>query len=140
MLTMHEGKRKRPYKCTAGKTTIGVGRNLDDVGLSDEEIDLLLENDIKRCKEEAHRFPWFKDLDSVRQDVVLSMIFNLGYARFVKFTNTIHFIENKLWQSAAIEMLKSQWAVQVGIRSKDLSNLMLYGDYSKVFGTLPGIK
>ena len=28
-LVRHEGLRLKPYRCTAGKLTIGIGRNLD---------------------------------------------------------------------------------------------------------------
>ena len=45
-LRLHEGVEHKPYVDTVGKTTIGVGRNLDDVGLTDDEIDYLLDNDI----------------------------------------------------------------------------------------------
>lgn len=41
-LILHEGLKLKPYKCPANKWTIGVGRNLEDVGLSkDEQLKLL---------------------------------------------------------------------------------------------------
>ena len=43
-LRLHEGVEHMPYKDTVGKLTIGVGRNLDDRGLSDDEIDYILSN------------------------------------------------------------------------------------------------
>ena len=59
MLKRHEGKRRYPYRCTAGKLTIAYGRNLEDKGLSvkemeyilgkglsDKEMEYLLNNDI----------------------------------------------------------------------------------------------
>ena len=33
-LRRDEGCVLNPYRCTAGKLTIGIGRNLDDVGIS----------------------------------------------------------------------------------------------------------
>jgi len=61
-LTLHEGRKNKPYKCTSGKITIGVGRNLDDNGLSEDEIDYLLTNDVLRCEKELQqRLPWYED-------------------------------------------------------------------------------
>ena len=45
-LRFHEGVRNQVYKDHLGIETIGVGRNLRDRGLSDEEVDYLLSNDI----------------------------------------------------------------------------------------------
>ena len=54
MLRRHEGVRDKVYLCSAGYETIGVGRNIseDGLGLSEDEIDYLLNNDIKRVREE----------------------------------------------------------------------------------------
>ena len=45
-LRIHEGVEKTVYNDSEGIPTIGVGRNLRDRGLSDDEIDYLLSNDI----------------------------------------------------------------------------------------------
>jgi lysozyme len=50
-LVRHEGLRLKPYRCTAGKLTIGIGRNLDDRGISQKEAYAMLERDIKDCKQ-----------------------------------------------------------------------------------------
>lgn len=126
-LIRHEGLRLKPYKCTANKTTIGVGRNLDDVGISEDEAMLLLENDIKKIKEQAEKFPWFLKLNESRQNVVLNMIFNLGLNGFLKFKETMHYLESGQYDQAAIEMLESAWADQVGSRAKELSKTMFDG-------------
>jgi lysozyme len=68
LLVKHEGLRTKPYEDTVGVLTIGVGRNLDDVGLSHDEIYYMLKNDIRRCEEELdNAFRWYKDLDQVRK-------------------------------------------------------------------------
>jgi lysozyme len=129
LLMKHEGLKLKPYKCTAGKATIGVGRNLDDVGISQEEAMHLLENDIKRCVLEANKFSWFKGLDDVRQEVVISMIFNLGIYRFKGFKKLIGALMIKDYKEAALEMLDSQWSEQVGKRSFELAKMMETGIY-----------
>jgi lysozyme len=58
LLVKHEGIRNKPYEDSVGVLTIGVGRNLDDVGLSHDEIYYLLKNDIRRCEKELdNSFP-----------------------------------------------------------------------------------
>jgi len=128
MLLRHEGLRLRPYIDTVGKLTIGVGRNLDDVGITHQEALMLLNYDIIRVQSQVRKsYPWFKDLDSVRKDVVLDMVFNLGITRFRRFRNTIAAIKLKQWDIAALEMMDSKWATQVGYRAKRLSKMMKTG-------------
>lgn len=127
-LVRHEGLRLKPYKCTAGKLTIGVGRNLDDVGITKEEAMALLDNDIKSVVEQIKKnFKWFDSLCPARQEVVVNMVFNLGINGFLKFKNTIHFIESGQYSQAAIEMLESKWSEQVGNRAKELAKMMAEG-------------
>ena len=105
LLIKHEGLRLKPYRCTAGKLTIGVGRNLDDVGITKEEALYLLASDIYRVERAAvEAFPWYKFINQVRQDVVLSMIFNLGLEGFKQFKNLISAIENQNYGMATAEM------------------------------------
>lgn len=125
MLIKHEGRRSKLYFDSAGIGTIGVGRNLEDVGLSDEEIDYLLNNDIKRVLNECWtHLPWFGDLSQERQYVVIDMVFNLGMAGFLKFKHTIAAIKREDWHEAAREMINSEWAAQVGKRAAELATIM----------------
>ena len=67
------------YKCSAGKNTIGVGRNVDDRGITEDESDYLLGNDIDLCVDELeNNFTWYKNLSDARQRVLVNMCFNLG--------------------------------------------------------------
>lgn len=128
ILANDEGKRNKPYHCTAGKLTIGIGRNLDDVGLSDDEIGLLLDNDISRAEEAARRLvPSFDILSDPRKCVVVSMAFNMGEAALSGFKNTLAAINSGSWQQAAQGMRKSKWATQVGARAERLAKMMEQG-------------
>jgi len=121
-LVDHEGVRLRPYKCTAGKTTIGVGRNLDDVGITKSEAMMLLRSDILRATEGAMRVvPTFAQLTDARQEVLVEMVFNLGEKGFARFLKTLAYIRGYEWDRAAAEMLDSRWAEQVGQRAINLS-------------------
>lgn len=130
MLIRHEGLRLKPYNDSVGKLTIGVGRNLEDIGITESEAMGLLKNDIERVFLEAHKtFKWFEGLNNARRDVILNMIFNLGLQGFLGFKRTIAFIEDRNFEAAAAEMLNSKWHEQVGRRAVELSEMMARGDY-----------
>lgn len=131
MLIKHEGLVLKPYQCPAGKTTIGVGRNLEDNGIDEREAMFLLSNDVARCYEEAGQFAWFAHLNDFRQEVVISMIFNLGISRFKGFRKTIAALEAGDYDTAAKEMLDSRWAQQVGKRADELAEIMKSGGSSR---------
>lgn len=128
LLIQDEGMRLKPYTDTVGKLTIGVGRNLTDRGLSQDEALYLLTNDIRNVQRGlADRFPWYLHLDDVRKMVVESMTFNMGIEGFTQFKNTIGHIQAGEYEKAADEMLASKWASQVGARATRLSNMMRTG-------------
>ena len=127
-LSQEEGRKNKPYTDTVGKLSIGVGRNLTDVGLSDDEIDYLLANDIKRATVSLNTaLPWWTSLDSVRQKVLLDMCFNMGINSLLEFHNTLSFMRAGDYNSAANGMLNSLWAKQVGIRADKLAVMMRTG-------------
>lgn len=127
MLIRHEGLRLKPYIDTVGKLSIGVGRNLDDVGISEAEALHLLRNDIETHTRELGRFPWFAGLNDTRRAVIIDMHFNLGATRFNGFSKMINALERGDYISAAGEMLNSRWAAQVGNRARELSTMMMRG-------------
>lgn len=128
LLRFHEGVRKFPYTDTVGKLTIGVGRNLTDVGLFQDEIDYLLSNDINRCIRDLRSHLYFFDsLDEVRKIVLVDMCFNLGIGGLMKFQRTLKAVEEGRYQDASFNMLDSKWATQVGDRAIRLSEMMRTG-------------
>jgi lysozyme len=127
-LTRDEGLRLRAYKCPAGKTTIGIGRNLDDVGITKAEAETLCRNDVARVEAELDaRLPWWRGLDEVRQRVIANMAFNLGTDGLLKFKNTLRHVEAGEYLAAAQGMLASRWASQVGPRALRLAQMMRDG-------------
>lgn len=125
LLIRHEGVRLKPYTDTVGKLTIGVGRNLDDKGITHAEAMALLEKDIADATNDClHAFPWFADLTQERQWVIISMVFNMGLAGVRKFTRMLAAIELGDYSVAAKEMGESRWAKQVGNRASELQALM----------------
>lgn len=131
-LTLHEGKRRKAYRCTAGYLSVGVGRNLDANGLREDEIALMLRNDIAEAETALDReVPWWRTLDDVRRKVLVDMMFNLGPASFAGFVRTLWNVRNGRYEIAADFMLRSRWAKQVGKRAKRLAEMMRTGkDYT----------
>jgi len=133
-LILHEGMECFPYVDTVGKTTIGVGRNLTDRGLSQAECRYLLANDIDISINELKRnFNWFAKLDDTRQAALVDLHFNLGINRLKTFKKTLRLIEecmlgDDLWDKVAEELLDSKWATQVGQRAQTLARMLQLGD------------
>lgn len=146
-LTLDEGKRLTAYKDTVGKWSIGIGRNLDDVGpaplnrsnqdiiangINEAECDQLFDYDIRRTEKDLDRqLSWWRKLDPVRQRVMLNMCFNMGIGNsthgLCSFINTLAMIARGEYSGAADAMLGSKWARQVGVRAQRLSNMMRNG-------------
>ena len=129
-----EGSVEHAYEDSEGYLTIGVGRLIDKRKggkLSEDEIDYLLENDIdEKVNQVLREFAWYQDLNDVRQEVIVNMVFNLGLEGFKKFKMTIAAIAKHDFLAASQEMLKSRWAAQVGQRATRLSDAMLSGEWN----------
>jgi lysozyme len=113
-LIFHEGLRLKPYKCTANKTTIGIGRNLDDKGISEQEALYLLENDLKECYQDLSRlFPDFYCYSRDRIWALVDLRFNIGPTRFRSFRKMIAAVHKQDWYRAAEELKDSLWWRQI---------------------------
>lgn len=129
-LETDEGRRRRLYKDTVGKLTIGVGRNIEDRGLRDDEIDLMLSNDIDESVGIARALVSnFDKLDDVRQEVLVNMALNLGMSRLGGFKQFILALGRHDYQRATSEMMDSKWYEQVGDRGKRLAYAMREGRF-----------
>src|SRR5210317_1703869 len=150
-LVEHEGLRLEVYQDSLGIDTIGVGRNLQDRGITKEELNALdipsidtvyehgiteadaaylLENDVQIVEEELLRaHPCVDSLDSVRQLVLVDMAFNMGVPRLCKFKKMWAAIHEEKYDIAAKEMLDSRWANQVKSRAVKLANAMHNGEF-----------
>ena len=149
-LIQHEGLRLEVYQDTLGIDTIGIGRNLEDRGITEQElsdlgipsIELVYENgitevaavylatnDVQIVETELVRaHPCVDKLDSVRQLILMDMAFNMGVPRLCKFKNMWAAIHEEDFITAAKEMLDSRWANQVKSRSTKLAHAMHHGE------------
>jgi lysozyme len=126
-LIRHEGYRKHLYEDTEGNMTIGVGYNIEEKGLPDYIIRLLLDDSIKEARSELTRIAPDLHLSRTRQDVLINMLFNMGANRLLTFTKMWAAIRDNDFETAADEMLLSRWADQVGQRAIELSDRMRAG-------------
>lgn len=126
-----EGLRLSPYKDSLGKLTIGYGRCLDTKGISKDEAEYLLANDLHEVQISlAEKLPWITDLTLARQAVLYNMAFNMGVPGLLKFKETLADIKAGFYASAAKEMLDSLWAKQVGPRAVRLARQMETGEWT----------
>lgn len=124
----HEGIRLKPYVDTVGKLTIGVGRNLEDNGISKREALFLLQNDLDGAEQSCRdAFDWFDQLSPARQRVLIEMAFNLGFRKLLGFGQTLKACQEGRYADAAARMLTSRWAQQVGQRAVTLAEQMRVG-------------
>lgn len=128
MIKRHEGLRLKPYRDTVGILTIGYGRNLEDVGISEDEAELMLQNDIAGARKRLEEiFTAASTLSGPRYNVLVDMIFNLGPGGFMGFRKMRKAVEEGDFERAAQEMLDSKWAVQVKGRAEELARMMRQG-------------
>lgn len=142
MLKRHEGVRNIPYRCSAGKSTIGVGWNIDANPLppvielylkqykkiTDEMIDELLDISIRHAQADCRvLFPNFDTFTDARKMALIDFVFNVGFATARKFKNTIALINQGRFDAAADNMLISKWAEQVKGRSKTITEMIRNG-------------
>lgn len=133
MLMRDEGVRYTLYHCPAGYPTIGVGRNLEAVGLRPSEVSFMLNNDIDYFYNKLSKeCLWFNDIGEVRQMVLVNMAFNLGLRGLLSFKNMIQAIKLRKWDEAAEQMLDSKYARQVGDRAKRLAEQLATGKTDKI--------
>jgi len=125
----HEGCRLFPYIDTQDNVTIGWGRCLDKTGISQQEADSMLTNDLTRCEQDYYRLPETvrKNCSKQRKDILCEMIFQLGYMGVLKFKRMLGAIAANDFERASNEMLNSLWARQTPNRVAEMSEWMRAG-------------
>lgn len=123
-LKVDEGLRLSPYRCTAGKLTIGYGHNLDDKPITKEAAEQILIDDIQDVVTELEKMEIYHWLSEQRKAVLINMAFNLGIAGLKSFKKMFEALGNEDYGKAAEEMLDSRWAYQVKGRASRLAEMM----------------
>lgn len=134
-LERDEGVRSHPYKDTEGFLTVGIGCKLPIAEQEQKSINWNGKYPLSRTqiKELAKlrlidtirllhaKLEWLNEADSMVQDVLYNMAYQLGVFGVLKFKKTLKFLEQKKYKKASLEMLDSLWARQTQNRAKRLS-------------------
>lgn len=126
-LIRDEDLRRKPYTDTVGKITIGVGHNLTDLGLTEQQIMFILDDDIRRLCMSPALHSVIDRHDAIRQEALMNMAFNLGVPRFLQFKKMIAALDEFEYDKASEEMLDSNWYRQVGKRAERLAYMVRHG-------------
>lgn len=135
---LDEGFRSEPYLDTVGVATIGYGTtriNGKPVTLNDPPIEEpiarhILSGDLfQACKDAQDLFVRFDDMDDVRQEVLVNMLYNMGLGRMKGFVKLIEAAEILNYTEMAAQMRDSKWFNQVGQRGLRLYYAMLNGTW-----------
>ena len=118
-LIAEEDLKLQLYHCTAGKLTIGVGRNVEDRGITHETAMQMLDEDIDICVGELEKnLSWFENAPDKIQEVLIDLCFNMGINRLMGFVKTLHKLKTGAYKEAAEELLDSRYASSVPNRAK----------------------
>lgn len=130
LIKRHEGLELHPYKCTSGYLSIAYGRNLDTVGISEEEANILLYNDLDTHLNElmGYKFWDCEELNDNRKAALIDFHFNVGARTFNKFVRFKEALENQDWGKASRELLDSRYRLQVGNRAKTIASIIKTGE------------
>ena len=124
-LIRHEGLRLTPYLCSSDKLSIGVGRNLDDRGITEEEAMVLLDNDINICiRELLDNLTFYNRMPDDIKEILVNLTFNMGMPTLLKFQKMLGHIEAGRFEEASAELLNSRYAKQVKGRAVELASRM----------------
>ena len=124
-----EGFRSKPYRCTSGALTIGIGYNLD-AGMPFDEAVLLMRHRIDKIRRALlERLEWFPKLNEARQAALLSMAYQMGLSGLLGFRRTLATMESGDWEKASLEMLNSKWARQTPERAQRTAYIIRYGKF-----------
>jgi len=121
----YEGYSNVLYKCTSNKWTIGYGRNLQDVGISKDEAEYMLNNDVDIAIQELEDNFDLWNLPEAAQIVLVDMCYNLGLTKLLEFKLMLKAIQDDDWQEAAHQLMSSKYASQVKRRARFNAALLL---------------
>lgn len=102
----------KPYYCSEKYPTIGWGfkcgeknQPLPNITMTPEEGEVKLNNYLGNLENSfltnEHTKLYFSELDAVRQAVLMSMAYQIGFSGLLKFVNTLAHVSNKDWEKAA---------------------------------------
>ena len=124
-ITRHEGSRLDMYQDTLGIWTIGVGHNIQEKGISPKVMEIMLQEDLEEAISELKRsVSFFSRMPEQVQEALVNLSFNMGIPRLMQFRNTLAYLRDGEFESAADELLDSRYAEQVGHRALEVADMI----------------
>jgi len=124
LITKEEGFKGVMYTDHLGNWTIGHGiTNMTE----EESAAVVAIRAAKIADKWREEYEWFHRLTEVRQAVLVSMVYQLGWAGVGKFKNMLEALEDGDYNRAAEEGLDSRWARQTPQRAERAMHMMLIG-------------
>lgn len=133
LLAYEEGFRAKPYHCTEGYATIGIGTKIGpklasldmyQFTVTKKVAEAFLEEELRSIMEKLIKHRWYTDLDEDRQVIIKSMAYQMGYSGLINFKKMIAALEKKQWTEASLQALDSRWAKQTPARAKRHANVL----------------
>ena len=143
LLAYEEGFSDKPYYCSQGYPTIGIGLKIGPKNaplsnytfrVSKKVAQAFLEEEISKIREAISSYPWFIKSNEARQNILISMAYQMGVKGLLSFTNTLKFIENERYIEASSNMLKSKWATQTPNRARRHALVISTGRMESAYG------
>jgi lysozyme len=121
----HEGTRLDMYQDTLGIWTVGVGHNIQEKGISQAVMELMLEEDLAEAVSELQRsVSFFSKMPEQVQEALVNLAFNMGIPRLMQFKKTLAYLRDGNFEAAADELLDSRYAEQVGRRADEVADMI----------------
>ncbi|HGF7373659.1 TPA: glycoside hydrolase family protein [Vibrio cholerae] len=145
VLEFEEGYREKPYHCSEGYPTVGIGKKIGpkgcsldcyDFSVSRDVANLWLSEEINSVNDELNKLNWYLDLNPDRQVIITSMAYQMGLSGLLKFKKMISSLERGNWDEAAYQALDSRWAKQTPKRANRHAEVLRSGSISSAYGKL----
>ena len=146
LLKYEEGFSAKPYYCSAGYPTIGIGQRIGPKGaplklyeftVSKSLAAVWLAEKVKETLDDMDNYPNIKAAMAVcnaaRQAVLISMAYQMGAEGLSKFANTLKYVAAERWHEAQAGMLASKWAKQTPNRANRHATQMLTGVWDQEY-------
>ena len=146
LLNYEEGFSAKPYYCSAGYPTIGIGQRIGPKGaplklyeftVSKSLAAIWLSEKVKETLADMDKYPNIRAAMAVcnepRQAVLISMAYQMGADGLSKFANTLKSVATQNWHAAQAGMLASKWAKQTPNRANRHATQMLTGVWDQEY-------
>ena len=146
LLNYEEGFSNKPYYCSAGYPTIGIGQRIGPKGapLSQYQFTVSkqlaavwlseeLQQKVADMSAHANITAAMVACNDARKAILISMAYQMGADGLAKFTNTLKAISEKRWSDAKSGMMNSAWAKQTPNRANRHATQMLTGVWDQEY-------